>query len=274
MANKQDNITLVAIDFEGHDLTRYALDQTLKQITPKEIVIISDKEILSGATHIIRPPVANMSEYANLMLKGVNEHVNTSHALYVQWDGIAVDNKNWTDEFLKYDYIGAPWPWKQEGVNVGNGGFSLRSKKLLTACMDDRIQSTKDNWAEDTLIADTHRSYLSGYYGIKYAPTNLAKQFSFELGTHEPSFGFHGIWNVFNLMTDADMDYYAPRIDYTGWNVYRWHHVLRALIRRNRMDIYEFMIEMLVEHNPEMLDNIAARLEYTDAHPRSNLVID
>ena len=41
------------------------------------------------------------------------------------------------EAFLKYDYIGAPWPKGQEENNllVGNGGFSLRSKSKLLECL-------------------------------------------------------------------------------------------------------------------------------------------
>ena len=34
------------------------------------------------------------------------------------------------------DYIGAPWPHFRDGHNVGNGGFSLRSRRLLEACRE------------------------------------------------------------------------------------------------------------------------------------------
>ena len=42
-------------------------------------------------------------------------------------------------DFLKWDYIGAPWPLSYEAfvdpfgrhIRVGNGGFSLRSRKFL-----------------------------------------------------------------------------------------------------------------------------------------------
>jgi hypothetical protein len=41
------------------------------------------------------------------------------------------------EPFLDYDFIGAPWPEGQEenSLLVGNGGFSLRSKSKLLACL-------------------------------------------------------------------------------------------------------------------------------------------
>lgn len=268
------SVTLVAIEFQWHDLTRYAIERSLEHIDPKEILIISDKEILPGARHIIRDPVAGMGEYSNLMLKGTAEHVTTDHALYVQWDGIANDRTQWSDEFLKYDYIGAPWPWEPEGSDIGNGGFSLRSRRLLDACLDPRIALTAEEpIAEDKVIGKLNRTYLEQTHNIKFAPTDLASQFSFELGEHVPSFGFHGLWNVFNLMTDADMDHYFPAINYQGWNVYKWHHVLAAVIRRNRMDIYEYMLGQLIENSPELLRSVADWLERDTKNPSLGLSI-
>ena len=268
------SITLVAIEFQWYELTKYAIERSLEHVNAKDIVIISDREILPGARHIIREPVANISEYAEIMLKGTAEHVNTDHALYVQWDGIANDSQQWTDEFLRYDYIGAPWPWEPNGSNVGNGGFSLRSRRLLDACQDAEVRLTPaEPTAEDKVIGNIRRSYLESKYGIQIAPTELARQFSFELGVHEPSFGFHGLWNVFNLMTDADMDYFMDKISYTGWNIYKWHHVLAAVVRRNRMDIFAYMLEQLENNNPELLQPIASWLEQDSQNPTDQLII-
>lgn len=267
------DITLVAIEFQWHDLTKYAISRSLDNIDPKEVLIISDREILPGARHIIRPPVKNIAEYARIMLKGVNEHVNTEHALYVQWDGIANRKDLWTDDFLKYDYIGAPWPWKPEGQNVGNGGFSLRSKRLLEICAtDSNIQLTKEEpVAEDNVIGQHKRSYLESK-GIKFASIDIAEQFSFELGKKRDSFGFHGLWNVFAYMDEVDVDYFMPRIDYKGWNVYKWHHVLRAIIDSNRQDVYTYVLDQLINNSPELLQPVADWLEREGTNEQ-NLII-
>lgn len=269
------DVTLVAIEFQWHDLTKYALERSLENIQAKDVLIISDKEILPGARHIIRDPVANIAEYANIMLKGVNEHVTTGHALYVQWDGIANNKHAWTDEFLKYDYIGAPWPWKPEGQNVGNGGFSLRSKSMLEACQDPEVSLTKDEpVAEDNIMCIQKRSYLETAHNIKFAPTTLAQQFSFEHGTYTNSFGFHGLWNVFNLMSDADMDYFVAHMDYTKWNIYKWHHVLAAVTYRERWDIYVHLIEQLTKNNPELLDPVSQWLERDSENSKTGIVVE
>lgn len=256
------NITLVAIDFLWHDLTRRAIEISLDNIDPQEVLIISDREIVPGARHVIQDPVADMNEYANIMLKGVNKHVSTDHALFVQWDGIANNRELWTNDFLQYDYIGAPWPWEPEGRNIGNGGFSLRSKRLLEACQDSEIALTeKRGPAEDNIIGSDKREYLETAYGIKFAPTDLAKQFSYELGEYNRAFGFHGLWNVFVELSESDVNYYASRINFLGWNIYKWHHVLKAVIDSGRIDLYTQFIAELEKNNPELLSPLAQWLE-------------
>ena len=255
------NITMVAIEWQWYDLTKYAIEHSLNHINPSEVLIISDREILPGARHVIMPPVNGMAEYANLMLKGVAEHINTDHALYVQWDGLANNQDMWTDDFLNYDYIGAPWPWKPEGENVGNGGFSLRSRRLLDFIANSSTVSLtpEEPVAEDAVIAG-HKQHLE-QHGFSFAPTALAEQFSFELGQVRDSFGFHGAWNFITYMSDTDLDYIIPRMSYKGWNVYKWHHVLRAAIDRQNTNLYTYLLEQLTANSPELLQPVAAWLE-------------
>ena len=89
----------------------------------------------------------------------------------------------WSDEFYEYDYIGAPWPKEViiEGMplhfNVGNGGFSLRSKRLQEFLKND--ENIILNHAEDVAICQLNRMYLISK-GFKFAPVEVAKRFSFE----------------------------------------------------------------------------------------------
>jgi hypothetical protein len=204
-----------------------------------------------------------MPEYAKVMLKGVYEHVDTNHALYVQWDGMANDKSKWDNIYQSFDYIGAPWPWQPDGLNVGNGGFSLRSRRLLEVCASDsRINLTSDTpIAEDNVIGINNRQYLETKYNIQFADTNSAKKFSYELGEFRDSFGFHGLWNVFRMLDDQGLDYFLHRINYSGWNIYKWHHVLVAAIERNRRDIYDHLLDQLTQKNPDMLSPLVEWLD-------------
>ena len=102
-------------------------------------------------------PLASREAYSRFVLKSLLEHVETPHVLLIQWDGYVVNPAAFEPAFLECDYIGAKWFWFNDGMRVGNGGFSLRSRKLLAALQDARIQLGD---AEDTTIARTFRPLL------------------------------------------------------------------------------------------------------------------
>jgi len=200
-----NNITLVCVDTIQHNLSRIAIEETLKHIDVKQILIFSDKNFYSDANWIKIDKI-NRNEYSNFLIKDLYKYIETDFILVVQNDGMAINKNSWSDNFLDYDYIGAPWP-ESKDINfsgVGNGGFSLRSIKLLYELQNDIIvydpkQIPKvgwDNYSEDHVICITYGDYLRSR-NIKFADTSLAHTFSHEF---EPafteSFGFHGKFNV------------------------------------------------------------------------------
>ena len=76
------------------------------------------------------------------MVYELGTHIHTDFALIVHADGFVVHPELWRDEFLDYDYIGAPWPLPPEGdtttyrdrdgniCRVGNSA-GIRSKRLM-----------------------------------------------------------------------------------------------------------------------------------------------
>jgi hypothetical protein len=130
-------------------------------------------------------------------------YIETDFALVVQYDGYVVRPNKWKQEFLNYDYIGAPWArdthYTKEGVNVrvGNGGFSLRSKRLLLALTELKLPFTDDGtgfFHEDGILCSYYRKELENA-GIKFAPVEVAARFSHETDCAESvyrPFGFHG----------------------------------------------------------------------------------
>jgi len=93
------------------------------------------------------------------------------------------------EEFLEYDYIGAPWKDYDSDYfpYVGNGGLSIRNPKVMLEVL--AIDRWGRNMGEDLFIC---RSMVNNDIG-RLAPYELAKKFSvesiFELGT----FGAHAI---------------------------------------------------------------------------------
>jgi hypothetical protein len=166
---------------------------------------------------ILIPELRSSMEYSQFMLRGLSEYITTSHCLVVQWDGYVLDPDRWDPNFLDYDYIGASWPQFSDGHDVGNGGFSLRSKRLLEAC---RSEDFKDSHPEDVAIGRHNRPWLETQ-GLRFAPRELANSFSTERASApEATFGFHGVWRMPQLIgADRFWDLYRKLEDRTS--VYR-----------------------------------------------------
>ncbi len=138
----------------------------------------------------------DMETYSRFMIKEYFKHLKNDYSLTVQWDGFIVKPELWNDSFLDFDWIGAPWPpdWPNRVSRVGNGGFCLRSKKLLetVATLDFEASPSK---IEDNFICLENYYHLQGL-GFKFAPPSLAAEFSWENPVPERefgnSFGFHG----------------------------------------------------------------------------------
>lgn len=189
-----DRVTLCIADTRNHELAREAMRATLARCGVARALFLSDRDpALPGVTHVPIAPIESRAAYGALVLKRLLPLVETSHALLIQWDGFVLDPGAWTDEFLLHDYIGAPWPQHAEHA-VGNGGFSLRSRRLLAALADPAFQP--DDTPEDLLIARAWRPALESRHGIRFAPRPLARRFSRESEGAERHFGFHGVYHL------------------------------------------------------------------------------
>ena len=250
------SITLVTQETMYHELAARALAETLKHIDVTEVLTFSNKPIMSGARNVHVDHFPSVTEYCEFMLRGMLAHVTTDHILFVQWDAMAYNKSMWTNEFLKYDYIGAPWPWASPGTNIGNGGFSLRSRKLLEALQDHRIKMDANDpnaVNEDQVIGHAYRQYLEDQYNICYPDASLASQFSYELGNYNPSFGFHGPWNVIKLADMDTVNFYLDHMSYAGWNIHKWHHMLLALTDRGCFNSIVDVMDQFEKHSPELV---------------------
>ena len=134
-----------------------------------------------------------LKDYSYLIAKGLNSFITTDFVMLFQNDGFIENIDMWTDKYLDYDYIGAPW-WYKDHNNVGNGGFSLRSKKLIEILATD--EKILEVVPEDHHICRTYGDYLREEHGVKFAPEELASKFSVEHGQHGGQFGFHGTWQL------------------------------------------------------------------------------
>lgn len=149
-----------------------------------------------GAVKIITERLFQGREgYSRFCISEMAKHIDTSHVLIIHADGYIQNPSAWNDEWLAYDYLGSSW-WFKDGKNVGNGGFSLRSKKLLDILATLELEQYHP---EDEVICRHLRKWLEDTHGIKFAPTDVADRFAIEAynvpapdNRYSGQFGFHG----------------------------------------------------------------------------------
>jgi hypothetical protein len=196
------DVTLLSIDTTRPDRTLKALAACERYVEfGDKLFIVSGMGSFTTTSGIRVAPtdeVHSYRDYNHFVIKRLASFVHTSFVLIVQHDGFILNPGAWSDAFLDYDYVGAPWLYR-DNHNVGNGGFSLRSKRLLD-CLQADDQITKF-CPEDHQICRTYGSRLT-QAGIRFAPETVARQFSIEGSRHamDPigrgrvwtgEFGFH-----------------------------------------------------------------------------------
>ena len=198
------DVTLCCIDTVNHALALRALRESSAQVRFDRTLFISDRDVGAGDLEVeIVPALASRDDYSRFVLKSLAARIETSHVLLVQWDGYVINPAAWREEFLGCDYIGAQWFWHDDGMRVGNGGFSLRSRKLLLALQDPRIVLTE---AEDQTICRAFRPLLEREHGIRFASEATADAFAFEAAypIGKP-FGFHGLFNFCRVVPPDEL---------------------------------------------------------------------
>lgn len=194
-------VTLCAVTSVNVVATVLALQQCLDQAEFAECLLFTDAapSQLDPRIRLVRiEPIRSSAAYSAFILEWLPEFITSSHVLIVQWDGFVMDARQWDPAFLSYDYIGAVWPQFSDGHNVGNGGFSLRSRKLLDA---GRAPGFRASHPEDVAICRMNRSLLEREHGIRFADRATAARFSFEREAPAgPTFGFHGIFNMIPVL--------------------------------------------------------------------------
>jgi len=123
-------------------------------------------------------PLKSLTDYSRFVLHCLADWNEASHCMIMQWDGFVAAPEASEPAFLACDYICAPWPQFVDGHDVGNGGFSLRSRWLMLACRDPAF--CDDGATEDLVIARTDRATLEERNEIVLANRDLASRFSRE----------------------------------------------------------------------------------------------
>ena len=219
------DITIVNVDGrKGHNLmaAQNAIFHSASQLPGSKALLLSPErpnKLLNGIQHIEIAPLDYFS-YNIFMIYNLHQFIETPYALIVQDDGWVFDGALWKDDFFSYDYIGAPvhlakiernaqtsyvsrFEWvpllddpSAKVTFAQNGGFCLRSRKLLEAPSRHQIPfilpppkpfQTSDSpleWQtgsnfEDVQLCIDMRASLEAL-GLKFAPVDIARAFSIE----------------------------------------------------------------------------------------------
>jgi len=181
-----------------HRLAKLALDDCLAVADFGDVLVISDQfnELRTpGANHIRVESWPNKLGYARALWYQMPLEVKTPHVMIIQWDSHIIKPELWRDEFLDYDYIGSPWPL-DDGLCVGNSGFSLRSKRLMDFLIENKETYPLTKPSEDAVLSRTYRRAIEKETGFTWAPLTTANHFAHEWNIHldQNCFGFHSCW--------------------------------------------------------------------------------
>lgn len=222
-------LTLVAVDGRADAAgTALGLVWSLEQMPGASALLCSPQRPAELPASIRHVPVAPLDYqgYSWFVLYALGPLVQTEFALIVQQDGWVLDAANWQDAFYACDYLGAPihlarvlqagreqwmrgFEWTEAALPDGarilpvlNGGFSLRSQRMLRALHTyrDRVRVTIDppdrlwragedqplalHWMHDPLNEDVQltavlRPALEAC-GLRYPTLELARDFAIE----------------------------------------------------------------------------------------------
>lgn len=179
-----NNVTLFGLDTKRYPSLLKASAISCLRIQFGSVILFNEQQVT----------INSGKDYSEFIINKLPDYINTEFVLIIQADGYVLNPEAWDDRFLDYDYIGAPWLY--DTMDVGNGGFSLRSKRFLdTARKIFQSDTNPDFHPEDNyLCRKKYHDMIKA--GIKIAPASLAKNFSMEANAKygnkwNGQFGFH-----------------------------------------------------------------------------------
>jgi len=216
--NKEDTYTAIIIEPREHEALEFVLTNFLENLSTKWNFIIfhGNKNIdfinnlfntslnkYKNKVKLINLKVDNLTidDYNKLLVsKDFYDYIPTEVFLIFQTDTLICSNyKNLIDDFIKYDYSGAPWKENIINNNIikydyngnsGNGGLSLRRKSKMLEILNN---CQYKNEPEDVYFS-------KGCNNIFINKPNIedAKLFSVESIYNNISFGVHKPWLFMN----------------------------------------------------------------------------
>lgn len=151
--------------------------------------------------------IKDIESWNKAIIYDLPQYIKTDYCILIHADGYIINPQEWKDEWLKYDFIGAPFPLptddysyrdkKGEIQRVGNS-VSLRSKKLLQVPIKRNLEWKPFHGYtnEDGFISVNYR-HIYEEEGCKFASLKVAVHFSKEHDIPEnkniKTFAFHHV---------------------------------------------------------------------------------
>ena len=181
---------------------------------------------ISKNIKVIKTNYDNLSQtsYSNLLASEYFWNLLHGEKILIYQEDSIIFKSN-IEDFLEWDYIGAPWPQTQDDNEkcVGNGGLSLRTKKIMLEIIK-KISLSESKFNESTINYMKNTGQTSGpedvYFTLNMTKYNIGKLpdaktasfFSTELIHNENSLGGHNFW----LSTSLWKNYLFKHVLYTN----------------------------------------------------------
>jgi len=225
-------VTLCAVDTRSPALAAQSLLHSMRHVAFARGYLFTSgwlpTVVLPGIDIVQIEPLRSGADYSQFVLRQLPGYIRTSHVLITQWDGFVIHPEAWTDEFLVHDYVGAVWPDEPAEHSVGNGGFSLRSRRFMAAGLDPRITQ---HHPEDLVMCRDQRDFLQRTHGVSFAPPQLARRFAYENESPQGiTFGFHGPYNLPSVLDESTLCEWLQRLPLEFYGSRDARRLARALL--------------------------------------------
>ena len=104
-----NKVTLACIDDVDPAMAKMIMKSLLARIDFAESILFSSKDE-SYVDHKINS-INSLRDYSIFAVKEMHKYINSEFLMIIQRDGYPINLEAWDDQFLDYDYIGAPWNW-------------------------------------------------------------------------------------------------------------------------------------------------------------------
>jgi hypothetical protein len=228
-------VTACLIDATCPELAQLALEDSLEQVSFGEVMIVSPDNFAPDARWIEVPRWKDRFGMYNFLWYELPKLLATEFVLILSWDGWVIDASCWSDEFLEYDVVGAPWSY-DDGLNVGHA--LLRSKRIMKF-LCDRPNEFPVQHPEDGTLCRTYRRDLERH-GFRWPTEQVASRFAFEAtrpSHNSRHFMFH---SPFNFPRVLDQTRLAIRMELMrktpylkdDWRLHQIHNHPAKILRR------------------------------------------